>query len=177
LGRQGGLVSRCLLAAEALPLITATIVLAHLYLLLRVAAHFRRFPRWAHWLAVAGLLASVMADGAAAEGDERLLRVALENLLGNAWKFTAKRARARVEFGLRQINGGPVYYVRDNGAGFDMKYAGQLFAAFQRLHGPGEFPGTGIGLATVRRIVHRHGGRVCAEGEAGRGATVYFTLA
>ncbi|MGB3635233.1 MAG: ATP-binding protein, partial [Rubrobacteraceae bacterium] len=114
-------------------------------------------------------------------GDDGLLLVVLKNLLGNAWKFTRKEPVARIEFGVRKsgsdpIGRRPVYYVRDNGAGFDMAYAGKLFGAFQRLHGTKEFEGTGIGLATVQRIVHRHGGRVWAEGSVGEGATFYFTL-
>ena len=119
-------------------------------------------------------------EGREVWGDSRLLRVALENLIGNAWKFTEKEPEARVEFGvdeeLSRKGRVPVYYVRDNGAGFEMAYADKLFGAFQRLHGSDEFEGTGIGLATVQRIVHRHGGRVWAEGEVGRGATFYFTL-
>jgi signal transduction histidine kinase len=113
-------------------------------------------------------------------GDPRLLRVALVNLIGNAWKFTEKKHEARIEFGLDEELSRrghiPVYYVRDNGAGFEMIYADKLFGAFQRLHGQDEFEGTGIGLATVQRVVHRHGGRIWAEGEEGRGATFYFTL-
>jgi light-regulated signal transduction histidine kinase (bacteriophytochrome) len=105
-----------------------------------------------------------------------LIKVALENLLGNAWKFTSREPAARIEFGVREEGGRPVYYVRDNGAGFDQAYSDKLFGAFQRLHGQDEFEGSGIGLATVARIVHRHGGRVWAEGRVGEGATFYFTL-
>ena len=111
-----------------------------------------------------------------AEGDPRLLRLALENLLGNAWKFTGVRERAVVEMGQTARDGGPAYYVKDNGAGFDMAHAGRLFSPFERLHAAGDFPGTGIGLATVQRIVRRHGGRVWADAQAGVGATFYFTL-
>jgi two-component system, sensor histidine kinase and response regulator len=109
-------------------------------------------------------------------GDGQLLRIALENLLGNAWKFTAKEPSARIEFGVTQVAGEPTYFVRDNGAGFDMAYADRLFGPFQRLHPQAEFPGSGIGLATVQRIIHRHGGRVWAEGLVGQGATFQFTL-
>lgn len=118
-----------------------------------------------------------IAEGLEAECDRGLTRVMLENLLGNAWKFTSERDKAVVEFGsLREESGKEVFFVRDNGAGFDMRYASRLFGAFQRLHSPSDFQGTGIGLATVQRIVHRHGGEVRAEGELGKGATFYFTL-
>ena len=110
------------------------------------------------------------------EADPDLLRVVLENLLANAWKYTAKRSPARIEFGLTRHDGKSAFYIRDNGAGFDMAYANKLFGAFQRLHSSREFEGTGIGLATVQRIVHRHGGKVWAEGAVGQGATFYFTL-
>ncbi|HEU4437236.1 MAG TPA: ATP-binding protein, partial [candidate division Zixibacteria bacterium] len=119
----------------------------------------------------------VIADNLTGKGDPRLLRVALENLLGNAWKYSTKHPTARIEFGAeRQPNGKTTFYVRDDGAGFDMAYAGKLFGAFQRLHAPAEFAGTGIGLATVQRIIHRHDGQVWAEGAVERGATFYFTL-
>jgi light-regulated signal transduction histidine kinase (bacteriophytochrome) len=118
-----------------------------------------------------------IADGLTVNGDEALLRLALENLLGNAWKFTSKQPKARIEFGVTQNNGKPAYYVRDDGIGFDMAYVGKLFTPFQRLHPADEFPGTGIGLATVQRIINRHGGRVWAEGAVKRGATFYFTFA
>lgn len=111
-----------------------------------------------------------------ANGDARLLQVVLDNLLGNAWKFTVKQPRARIEFGVTEHDGKPAYFVRDDGAGFDMTYAHKLFGAFQRLHKMNEFEGTGIGLATVQRIVHRHGGRVWAEGAVEQGASFYFTL-
>jgi light-regulated signal transduction histidine kinase (bacteriophytochrome) len=109
--------------------------------------------------------------------DRALVRVVLENLLGNAWKFTARCAEARVRLGQAQTPGGETAcFVADNGAGFDMACAGKLFTAFQRLHAAADFEGTGIGLAIVQRIIHRHGGRVWAEGEPGRGATFSFTL-
>ncbi|HEY2900231.1 MAG TPA: ATP-binding protein, partial [Polyangia bacterium] len=108
--------------------------------------------------------------------DSALVRVVLENLLGNAWKFTSKTVAARVELGTREQDGKTVYFVRDNGGGFDMSQARRLFTPFQRLHSEAEFPGTGIGLATVRRIVDRHGGTIWAEGQVGHGATISFTL-
>jgi len=111
-----------------------------------------------------------------AEGDRRLLKLMLDHVLGNAWKFTGKQPRARIEFGAIEHKGMAAYFVRDDGVGFDMAYADKLFGVFQRLHHIDEFEGTGIGLATVTRIVRRHGGRVWAEGEVGRGATIYFTL-
>ncbi|MGD8498295.1 MAG: PAS domain-containing protein, partial [Chromatiales bacterium] len=110
------------------------------------------------------------------EGDKRLLRVLLANLIGNAWKFTGRTEGARIELDYNHTDGEDVYAVRDNGAGFDMRYADKLFGAFQRLHRSDEFEGTGIGLATVRRVLNRHGGRVWAEGAPGEGATFYFTL-
>jgi predicted ATPase/signal transduction histidine kinase len=120
---------------------------------------------------------ALIAEGIRADADARLIRIALENLLGNAWKFTSKRALSRIEFGvLPQPDGRLSYFVRDDGAGFDMVFASKLFKAFHRLHQDSEFPGTGIGLATVLRVVNRHGGRVWAEGAVERGATFYFTL-
>jgi len=118
-----------------------------------------------------------VADGLNANGDPRLIRAALEKLLENAGKFTAHRATARVEVGQEAADGEPAFYVRDNGAGFEMAYAARLFQAFKRLHRADEFPGVGRGLATVQRIIHRHGGRVWAEGRVDRGATFWFTLA
>lgn len=120
---------------------------------------------------------ATVQPGMRARGDARLLRVAIENLLGNAWKFSAGRDPAHIAFGRRDDSEGTtVYYVSDDGAGFDMAYAGKLFGAFQRLHDTGEFPGTGIGLATVQRIVHRHGGTIWADAEPGAGATFRFTI-
>lgn len=115
-------------------------------------------------------------DGLTVNGDENLLGVAIRNLLGNAWKFSGKHARSRIEFGLTKCNDEIAYFVRDDGVGFDMAYADKLFGAFRRLHAQEEFPGTGIGLATVQRIISRHGGRVWAEGKVDHGATFYFTL-
>ena len=114
--------------------------------------------------------------GLTVTGDAPLLRIALDNLVGNAWKFSAGRDPAEIEFGMVQRGPDCAYFVRDNGVGFDMAHAGKLFGPFQRLHLASEFPGSGIGLATVQRIVHRHGGKVWAEAEAGNGATVWFTL-
>ena len=114
--------------------------------------------------------------GLTAYGDKRLVEVALSNLLGNAWKFTSKTNDAAISFGLDGAHSPPEFFIRDNGAGFDMAYAGKLFGAFQRLHSAAEFEGTGVGLATVQRIIHRHGGEVRAVGAVGEGATVYFTL-
>lgn len=117
-----------------------------------------------------------IAPGLVVDGNTRLLRVVLENLFSNAWKFTAKAPIARIEFGAEPTGDETVYFVRDNGVGFDMKYAGKLFGAFQRLHNARDFPGNGIGLATVQRIVTKHGGRIWAESSPGNGATFRFVL-
>jgi light-regulated signal transduction histidine kinase (bacteriophytochrome) len=117
-----------------------------------------------------------IASGLRVHGDQKLLRIAIENLLGNAWKFTGKRFGARIEFGMTHRGGAAAFFVRDNGAGFDMAYVGRLFGAFQRLHDSHEFPGTGIGLATVQRVIIKHGGRIWAEGKVNEGATFYFTI-
>ena len=113
-------------------------------------------------------------DNLVAQGDARLLRLVLENLLGNAWKFTSHQNAARIEVG--RLEDGSAFYVRDNGVGFDMVYAGRLFGTFQRLHTEAEFPGTGIGLATVARVMERHQGTVWAESQPGQGACFFFTL-
>ncbi len=119
----------------------------------------------------------VIQNNLGATGDTNLLEVLLENLLNNSWKFTSKHPQAKIEFGATQKEDGTlVYFVRDDGVGFDMTYSDKLFGPFQRLHGMHEFPGNGIGLATVQRIVHRHSGRVWAEGNVEQGATFYFTL-
>lgn len=118
----------------------------------------------------------LIAGGMSADGDAKLLRVVLDNLLGNAWKYTGAREEGIIEFGTMEIDGKPAFFARDNGAGFDMADADKLFAPFQRLPGAEECRGFGIGLATVERIIRRHGGRVWAEGETGKGSTFYFTL-
>lgn len=118
-----------------------------------------------------------IAPDLVADGDPVLLRIALQNLLGNAFKFTANAVPAEVAFGCEEERDGvPVYFVRDNGAGFDMRFADRIFGLFQRFHSQNEFPGTGIGLATVQRIVRKHGGAIWAESEPGKGACFYFTL-
>jgi signal transduction histidine kinase len=114
--------------------------------------------------------------GLATQGDPVLLRAMLDNLLGNAWKYASRREMTRIEFGTTTVAGRTEFFVRDNGAGFDMRFASKLFGAFQRLHGATEFPGTGIGLASVRRIIRRHGGDIRAEAAVNEGATFYFTL-
>jgi signal transduction histidine kinase len=159
--------------------------------LLNLARITRVQPRWApiDLSALAGQVAAELrrrdperttqfdiAPGVAGRGDARLLTIVLENLLGNAWKFTTKHAAAAISFGAEQRDGRVVYHVRDTGAGFDMRYADKLFVPFQRLHGASEYEGTGIGLATVQRIIARHGGQIWAEAEVDRGATFFFTL-
>jgi light-regulated signal transduction histidine kinase (bacteriophytochrome) len=118
----------------------------------------------------------VIQENLSATGDAHLLQMVLQHLLENSWKFTSKHPQATIEFGRTEVDGRPAFFVRDDGAGFDMAYADKLFGAFQRLHTSSEFPGTGIGLATVQRIVHRHGGRIWAQGKVDEGAAFYFTL-
>lgn len=117
-----------------------------------------------------------VTEGLVVQGDKRLLTLALENLLDNAWKFTSERGRAVIEMGLQEREGEQVYYVKDNGAGFHMDYAHKLFVPFQRLHAMDQFPGTGIGLATVKRVIQRHGGQIWPEASVNEGVTFYFTL-
>jgi light-regulated signal transduction histidine kinase (bacteriophytochrome) len=117
-----------------------------------------------------------VAEGVSGNGDLMLMRVVMGNMLGNAWKYTLMKETALIEFGVKEINGSSTYFVRDNGAGFEMAKADDLFTPFQRLHSEKEFEGFGIGLSTVQRILERHGGRVWAEGEVGKGAIFYFTL-
>jgi light-regulated signal transduction histidine kinase (bacteriophytochrome) len=118
----------------------------------------------------------IIAPGVTVEGDPHLLHIALENLINNAWKFTQKQFQAIIEFGVSQDNNQLTYFVRDNGVGSDMAYVNKLFAPFQRLHARHEFEGTGVGLATVQRIIQRHGGQLWVEASVGQGATFYFTL-
>ena len=118
----------------------------------------------------------VIQPGLRCHGDRALIQVALENLLGNAWKFTRKQAHPRVEVGADSQGGATVFFVRDNGAGFDMERAHRLFLPFERLHSEAEFKGTGVGLTTTRRVIERHGGKIWAEAVAGRGATFFFTV-
>jgi light-regulated signal transduction histidine kinase (bacteriophytochrome) len=118
----------------------------------------------------------IIAPSIRVMGDSRLLTIAMENLLRNAWKFTGRTLHPVIEFGVTQHEGQSQYFIRDNGAGFDMMYANKLFTPFQRLHSTEAFPGTGIGLAIVQRIIRRHGGTVCAEGQPKKGATFFFTV-
>jgi len=118
----------------------------------------------------------MIAPNMTANGDKNLIGLVLQNLLGNAWKYSSKTSEPRIEMGTLEHNGKQAYFVRDNGVGFDMTYADKLFKPFQRLHKATEFSGTGIGLATVQRIIRRHGGEVWAEAKLGEGATFYFTL-
>jgi light-regulated signal transduction histidine kinase (bacteriophytochrome) len=121
--------------------------------------------------------AKVMIEpGMSAVGDPQLLRMCLQNLLENAWKFTSRHDQAKIEVGSRELDGKRAFFVKDDGAGFDMAHADMLFAPFQRLHAQSEFPGTGVGLASAQRIIRRHGGTIWAESEVEKGATFYFTL-
>ena len=115
-------------------------------------------------------------EGVYGQGDPDMIGLVLENLIGNAWKFTRQQPRPCIEFGTIEVQGMRAYFVRDNGAGFDMQFINKLFEPFHRLHGKEEFEGSGVGLATVQRIIHRHGGEIWAEGAVGQGATFYFTL-
>jgi signal transduction histidine kinase len=115
-------------------------------------------------------------EGLTIKADKGLITVALENLLGNAWKFTALKEVGEIEFGGMKKDGEKVFFIRDNGAGFDMKFADKLFLPFQRFHSAQEFPGTGIGLSTVHRIIQRHGGKIWAESQPGKGTTLYFSI-
>jgi light-regulated signal transduction histidine kinase (bacteriophytochrome) len=117
-----------------------------------------------------------IAEDLVVDGDPELLQAAMQNLLWNAWKFTEHQPHPTIEFGTTHADGDSAFFVRDNGAGFDMAFADELFGPFQRLHGQDEFEGLGIGLANVQRIIHRHRGRVWAEGAVDEGATFYFTL-
>jgi light-regulated signal transduction histidine kinase (bacteriophytochrome) len=117
-----------------------------------------------------------IADGLIAQGDQKLLYAVMSNLLGNAWKYTSHQKNAKIEFGVFEKDRKSIYFVKDNGAGFDMKLAAKLFAPFQRLHSASQFQGSGIGLATVQRIIERHGGQIWAEAQVGQGASFYFTL-
>jgi signal transduction histidine kinase len=117
-----------------------------------------------------------LARGLNVRGDARLLQIALGNLLSNAWKFTTRKPEALVEFGSTEQDGQRIFFVRDNGEGFEMEWKHRLFGVFERLHSAKDFPGTGIGLAIVQRIIQRHGGRIWAEGKRHQGATFYFTL-
>jgi light-regulated signal transduction histidine kinase (bacteriophytochrome) len=117
-----------------------------------------------------------IAENVIVQGDQKLLFAVMNNLLGNAWKYTSREEHAKIEFGVSMKDRKPIYFVKDNGAGFDMRSAGKLFSPFQRLHSASQFQGTGVGLATVRRIIERHGGQIWAESQVGQGATFYFTL-
>ncbi len=122
------------------------------------------------------IVQAVVAEDVVVSGDPRLLKILMTNLINNAWKYSSRQSRAEIEFGVKNDESAPVYFVRDNGAGFDMADADKLFRVFKRLHDPSQFSGTGVGLATVQRIITRHGGRIWAEGEVGKGATFFFTL-